>query len=76
LKKTPEGIHSITDLEYNINNETGFVDIVAFSTGQNPDLSKYRDYDLKNGPAPFDTKFGLMHNNRTRHKSARMGMII
>ena len=76
LQKTNEGIHSIVGLEYHINSETGFVDIVAFSTGQNPDLSKYSNYDLKNGPVPFDTKFGLMHNNRTRHKGARMGMII
>ncbi len=76
LQKTTEGIRSICDLEYNVNSETGFVDIVKFSTGQTPDMSKYSNYDLNNGPAPFDTKFGLMFNNRTRHKSRRMGMIM
>jgi hypothetical protein len=76
LKKTTEGIRSIYDLEYNINSESGFVDIVKFSTGQTPDYSKYSIHDLNNGPAPFDTKFGLMYNNRTRRNTARMGMIM
>jgi hypothetical protein len=76
LQKTNEGLHSITDLEYNNNSQTGFIDIFKFSTGHNPDLSKYSNYDLHNGPAPFDTKFGLMYNNRTRCKSSRMSMII
>lgn len=76
LKKTTEGITSINELEYDINPTNGFVDIRKFSTAQNPDMSKYREYDLKNGPHPFDTKFGLMYNNRSRHKCARMGMIM
>lgn len=76
IQKTNEGINSIRDLEYNINSETGFVDIVKFSTGQSPDMSKYREYDLNNGSHPFDTKFGLMYNNRTRHNSMRMSMIL
>ncbi len=76
LQKTNEGINSIIDLKYTIHPDTGFIDIVKFSTGQNPDMSKYSNYDLNNGKAPFDTKFGLMYNNRTRHKGARMGMIV
>jgi hypothetical protein len=74
IKKTNEGINSINGLEYTINFETGFVDIVHFSTGQNPDMSKYSSYDLKNGPHPFDIKVGLM--NRSRNKSSLMGMIL
>lgn len=76
LQKTPEGIRSISDLDYTINEDTGFIDIAKFSTGQTPDMTKYKNYDLTNGPAPFDTKFGLMHNNRTRHKGCRFNMVL
>ncbi len=76
LKKTSEGVNSINGLEYSINSETGFVDITKFSTGQTPDMSKYRDYDLHNGPHPFHNTFGLMYNNRTRRNTVRMGMIM
>lgn len=76
IQKTNEGINSINGLEYSINFESGFVDIVKFSTGQIPDMSKYSNYDLHNGPHPFDTTVGLMSNNRTRHNSMRMSMIL
>jgi hypothetical protein len=73
MQKTREGIQSIYNLDYTINEETGFIDITQFSTDQEPDMSKHRDYDLKNGTRPFETKIGLMIN-RGRYAGARMGM--
>lgn len=49
-KETPEGIHSIKDLQYNINHENGFVNVNEFSTGTDP--STVIDYDI-NDKFPF-----------------------
>ena len=53
LKNTPEGISSITDLDYIVDNKTGFVDVFNFNTTANENVQKRTDYDLRNGPAPF-----------------------
>ena len=66
LKNTPEGIYSISNLSYIVDEESGFVNVSSFSTEYNPNINKYRLHDLKNGPIPYDTKFGLMYNNRRK----------
>ena len=53
LDKTPEGIYSIRGLNYNINNESGFVDVVSFETHVAEQVINRLEYDLRNGPAPF-----------------------
>jgi hypothetical protein len=53
LKNTSEGISSITDLDYTVDNNTGFIDVLNFNTTVNENLQKRTDYDLRNGPAPF-----------------------
>lgn len=53
LNNTTEGIDSITNLNYKINDETGFVDVFQFDTRINENIEKRADYDLRNGPAPF-----------------------
>jgi hypothetical protein len=50
---TPEGVNSITNLQYTINDETGFVDVTGFSTGRDEDLSKRSQYDMTKGNVPF-----------------------
>ena len=75
-KNTYEGIFSITKLEYTFDEETGFVNVKWFETGQIPDINKYRLHHLKDGPAPYDTKFGLMYNNRRIQNGAKMTMNI
>jgi len=53
LQNTTEGINSIRDLKYEVNDETGFVDVLQFNTTAEERLEKRKNYDLRNGPAPF-----------------------
>jgi hypothetical protein len=71
-QKTNEGIFSIRDLLYTTDEITGFVNVTHFSTGHLPDIQKYRLHDLQNGTRPYNTKFGLMGNNRRASKRMNM----
>jgi len=73
MRNTPEGIYSIQNLDYSIDNESGFVNVKWFNTEYNPNVNAYRLHDLRKGPMPYDTKFGLMYNNR-RIRGGRMRM--
>uniref|UniRef100_A0A6C0HHE1 Galactosyltransferase C-terminal domain-containing protein n=1 Tax=viral metagenome TaxID=1070528 RepID=A0A6C0HHE1_9ZZZZ len=73
LRKTTEGIYSIQNLDYTIDNESGFVNVKWFNTEYNPNIKTYRLHDLRAGPMPYDTKFGMMYNNR-RLRGGRMRM--
>jgi hypothetical protein len=53
LQNTTEGINSIEDLEYTINDGNGFIDVLQFNTTSQENVEKTTDYDLRNGPAPF-----------------------
>lgn len=73
VRNIPEGIYSIQNLDYSIDDESGFVNVKWFITEYNPAVNKYRLHDLREGPIPYDTKFGLMYNNR-RVRGGRMRM--
>lgn len=62
LQNTKEGIDSIKDLNYNVNDETGFIDVLQFNTTVQETLEKRSEYDLRNGPVPF--KEFIMKNRR------------
>jgi len=53
INNTAEGIQSITDLKYEIDESTGFIRIDNFSTGVIPDTSLNAVHDLRNGLLPF-----------------------
>jgi hypothetical protein len=53
LQNTTEGINSIRDLKYDVNEETGFIDVLQFNTTVQETVETRREYDLRNGPAPF-----------------------
>jgi hypothetical protein len=53
LTYTKEGIDSIKDLKYEIKNDTGFIDVLSFNTTTEEMTEITKDYDLRNGPAPF-----------------------
>lgn len=75
LRNTREGIYSIQNLDYTIDDESGFVNVKWFNTEYNPNVNTYRLHDLRQGPMPYDTKFGLMYNNRRiRRGQMRMGI--
>ena len=63
---TTEGIYSITDLNYDIDEVTGFVNIRNFNTGREQDLEKRKIHDLRNGPAPFNPNDNKQPKNRKR----------
>jgi hypothetical protein len=63
---TTEGIYSITDLNYDIDEVTGFVNIRNFNTGREQDLEKRKIHDLRNGPAPFNPNDKQPPKNRKR----------
>jgi hypothetical protein len=54
-KKTNEGLHSITNLNYTTDEETGIVHVATFETGTIEDTATTVAYDLRNGPVPFKT---------------------
>ena len=72
LSETNEGWHSIQSLEYNINEETGFVDVSNFYTGIISNPKENKIHDLRNGSRPFG---GLLNMN-TKRRNPRFGMIM
>jgi len=72
LSETNEGWHSIQSLEYNINEETGFVDVSNFYTGVISNPKENKIHDLRNGSRPF----GGMLNMNTKRRNPRFGMIL
>jgi len=52
-KNTNEGWTSITNLAYNIDDSTGFVDVITFDTGTVEDKSKTFVHDLQKSNSPF-----------------------
>ena len=72
LSETSEGWHSIQSLEYNINEETGFVNVTNFYTGIVSNPKENKIHDLRNGSRPFG---GLLNMN-TKKRNPRFGMIM
>ena len=70
---TTEGIYSITDLQYDIDDNNGFVNIRNFNTGREQDLAKRKVHDLRNGPAPFNPNND--NKNRNNRKKTMMGLL-
>jgi hypothetical protein len=71
---TTEGIYSIHDLNYDIDETTGFINIRNFNTGREQDLGQRKLHDLRNGPAPFiPTNHG---GKPVRKRNSRMGLFI
>ena len=67
MNNTIEGIKSITNMQYTIDDVTGFVNITQFDTGVNPNPNANKIYDIRNGPQPFKP---------VGRRRASMGMII
>ena len=68
---TTEGIYSITNLNYDIDEKTGFVNIRNFNTGREQDLNKRKLHDLRNGAAPFNPN----DKNQKNRKKSMMGLL-
>jgi hypothetical protein len=53
VANTTEGIDSITSLHYQIDENTGFINVNSFETGNEIDSSKNKIHDLRTGNQPF-----------------------
>ena len=65
---TQEGIDSISNLKYNIDDYTGFVNVTAFDTPRVEDTTTKSEYDLRNGNTPYAVKSTKTANNNYRRK--------
>ena len=66
---TSEGINNISNLEYNIIDDTGFVDVTSFNTSREENIGARSDFDLRKGNnTPFPNLVG--------RRAARMKMFI
>ena len=53
LSNTTEGINSISNIQQNIDESTGFVNITYFNTPREETASLRETYDMRDGPMPF-----------------------
>jgi hypothetical protein len=72
LNNTKEGINSINDLKYEIDEDTGFINVSNFNTGIEEDIKNTKIYDLRNGPAPY----GKISVLKRRGGNSAMNMIM
>jgi hypothetical protein len=72
---TTEGISTISNIQHNIEDETGFVNITYFYTSREENASNKIVYDLRNGATPFTSNMkitGLMNNKYRKPAAMRM----
>lgn len=65
-----EGLNTIYDLNYDIDENIGFVNVYSFETGFENDVDNNKIYELKNGPIPFN------YLNKQLKRKNRMSMVI
>ena len=64
FRKIPEGISNINTLSYNIDENTGFINVHNFSTGFEENMELRKQYDIRNGVAPFKTGHPFRKNTQ------------
>lgn len=65
---TTEGIDSLSNVQYVIDDSTGFVNVDAFTTGRDENQTARKTHDLRNGSVPFP--------HTTNRRRPRMGMFM
>lgn len=51
---TREGVHSLFKINYNVNNDTGIIDVTSFETGTDENKRLTHIHDLHKGTRPFN----------------------
>jgi len=86
--KTVEGINTIYNLEYTVDEITGFVNVSNFQTNREENISSTFTHDLRNGNMPFavkpppvsiavsPTQHVMTLNSAPRRRGGRMGLMI
>lgn len=70
LGNTTDGLTSITNLKYTMDEERGFIQITSFSCETENNSEKNIQYDLRNGNIPFKPA------NKSSTRNGKMGMIM
>jgi len=68
IGETNEGIQSINNLQYNINEDTMFVDVNSFSTGIEPNIEQNKIHDIRNGSIPFPLNNTISLNGSSKRR--------
>ena len=68
---TKEGFASISNIDYTIDENNGFINVTKFDTGVVNDKSKNKIYDLRNGSKPFNIPSPQLSGGR---RGSFMGM--
>jgi hypothetical protein len=74
MSDTDEGFSSIKNIEYNINEDTGFIDVSNFTTAIQDNSEENTVHDLRNGSKPF--KQETMQLTGRRRRRPTMGMAL
>lgn len=72
--ETAEGFSTIANIQYSINEDTGFIDVTQFITGTNDNKKEDIVYDLRNGSRPFQTPLIQLKGSAKRRPTMRMMM--
>ena len=77
---TPEGIRHISNIQYTIDEETGFVNVTNFNTGREENIATKSTYDLRKGSRPFkdvtDSKPRMFGNMMVRPRIRNTAMTL
>jgi hypothetical protein len=68
VSDTPEGWNTITNLYYEYDDKTDFVNVKEFSTGISENTEKNKEIDLRQGSKPFDIA------PKPKRRTGRMGL--
>jgi hypothetical protein len=68
IGETNEGIQSLNNLQYNINDDTMFVDVNSFSTGIEPNIEQNKIHDIRNGSRPFPINNTISLNGTSKRR--------
>ena len=74
LGETSEGFSTITNIQYNINEETGFIDVTNFTTALDDKPAENVVHNLLNGNKPFQSPLIQLKGSTKRRPTMKMMM--
>jgi hypothetical protein len=74
MSETTEGFSQIENIQYSINEDTGFIDVTQFITATNDNKKEDIVHDLRNGSKPFQQSLIQFKGSNKRRPAMRMMM--
>jgi hypothetical protein len=74
ISETSEGFSNIANIEYTINEDTGFIDVTHFITATDDNKKEDIVHDLRNGSKPFRPSLIQLKGNAKRRPTMKMMM--